>query len=185
MTLPPHTREDDGEQRLGAISPPIPNRAKPATTRTTVSATRTRNARTWLRSSLRVTSRNAAISGTNRARSTFLDFAKDSDLLRFRNGNAPRSHLPVLQFEDKYRETRGAYVGSGADANTPNLGPANPICPQRVPDTDGLPGNDQGKSFETPNPRSLPFYERQGFEVTGKAQAGVCPPITFMLRAAR
>jgi hypothetical protein len=28
-------------------------------------------------------------------------------------------------------------------------------------------------------------YERQGFEVTGRAQAGACPPVTFMLRAAR
>jgi hypothetical protein len=35
--------------------------------------------------------------------------------------------------------------------------------------------------LETPNP----FYRRHGFEVTGEAQAGTCPPITFMLRAAR
>jgi GNAT superfamily N-acetyltransferase len=39
--------------------------------------------------------------------------------------------------------------------------------------------------LETPNPRTIPFYERHGFEITGKAQAGACPPITFMLRAAR
>jgi ribosomal protein S18 acetylase RimI-like enzyme len=39
--------------------------------------------------------------------------------------------------------------------------------------------------LETPNPRNLSFYERHGFEVTGTAQAGMCPPITFMLRAAR
>ncbi len=39
--------------------------------------------------------------------------------------------------------------------------------------------------LETPNPRSVSFYERHGFEVTGKAQAGACPPILFMLRAAR
>ena len=39
--------------------------------------------------------------------------------------------------------------------------------------------------LETPNPRNLTFYERHGFEVTGAAQAGKCPPITFMLRAAR
>ena len=37
--------------------------------------------------------------------------------------------------------------------------------------------------LETPNPRTVPFYQRHGFEVTGKAQAGTCPPITFMLRA--
>jgi GNAT superfamily N-acetyltransferase len=39
--------------------------------------------------------------------------------------------------------------------------------------------------LETPNPRTIPFYERQGFEITGQAQAGDCPPITFMVRAAR
>jgi ribosomal protein S18 acetylase RimI-like enzyme len=39
--------------------------------------------------------------------------------------------------------------------------------------------------LETPNPRTISFYQRHGFEVTGEAQAGACPPITFMLRAAR
>jgi ribosomal protein S18 acetylase RimI-like enzyme len=39
--------------------------------------------------------------------------------------------------------------------------------------------------LETPNPRTIPFYQRHGFEVTGEAQAGTCPPMTFMLRAAR
>jgi ribosomal protein S18 acetylase RimI-like enzyme len=36
--------------------------------------------------------------------------------------------------------------------------------------------------LETPNPRNISFYQRHGFEVTGVAQAGDCPPITFMLR---
>ena len=39
--------------------------------------------------------------------------------------------------------------------------------------------------LETPNPRTIPFYQRHGFEVTGEAQAGTCPPITFMMRAPR
>jgi hypothetical protein len=39
--------------------------------------------------------------------------------------------------------------------------------------------------LETPNPRTIPFYERHGFEVTSVAQAGACPPVTSMLRAAR
>jgi ribosomal protein S18 acetylase RimI-like enzyme len=38
--------------------------------------------------------------------------------------------------------------------------------------------------LETPNPRTISFYKRLGFEVTGEAQAGACPPVTFMLRAA-
>jgi ribosomal protein S18 acetylase RimI-like enzyme len=37
--------------------------------------------------------------------------------------------------------------------------------------------------LETPNPRTISFYERHGFEVTGEAQAGACPRIVFMLRA--
>ena len=38
--------------------------------------------------------------------------------------------------------------------------------------------------LETPNPRTVPFYQRHGFEVTGTAQAGACPPISLMLRPA-
>ena len=39
--------------------------------------------------------------------------------------------------------------------------------------------------LETPNPRTIGFYQRHGFEVTGEAQAGTSPPVTFMLRAPR
>jgi ribosomal protein S18 acetylase RimI-like enzyme len=39
--------------------------------------------------------------------------------------------------------------------------------------------------LETPNPRTISFYETHGFEVTTQAQAGTCPPVTLMLRAAR
>jgi GNAT superfamily N-acetyltransferase len=39
--------------------------------------------------------------------------------------------------------------------------------------------------LETPSPRTIPFYERYGFQVTGEAQAGACPPIAPMLRSAR
>jgi ribosomal protein S18 acetylase RimI-like enzyme len=52
-------------------------------------------------------------------------------------------------------------------------------CLQIVDDTN-LPAY-----LETTNPRTIPFYQRHGFEVTGEAQAGTCPPITFMQRAAR
>jgi GNAT superfamily N-acetyltransferase len=38
--------------------------------------------------------------------------------------------------------------------------------------------------LETPSPRNITFYERHGFAVTGEAQAGQCPPVTFMSRAA-
>ena len=51
-------------------------------------------------------------------------------------------------------------------------------CLAMFADTDRLP-----TYLETPNPRTISFYERHGFKVTGTAQAGGCPPITFMLRA--
>jgi GNAT superfamily N-acetyltransferase len=50
----------------------------------------------------------------------------------------------------------------------------------RIADVDHQPAY-----LETPSPRSIPFYERHGFEVTGEARAGACPPVTSMLRAAR
>lgn len=34
-------------------------------------------------------------------------------------------------------------------------------------------------------PRTIPLYERHDFELTGQAQAGSCPPVTFMLRPSR
>ena len=49
-----------------------------------------------------------------------------------------------------------------------------------IVDESGLPA-----FLETPNPRTIPFYERHGFEVTAQAKAGTCPPMTLMLRAAR
>ena len=39
--------------------------------------------------------------------------------------------------------------------------------------------------LETPNPRTVPFYERHGFRVTRVSQAGTCPPVTSMLRPAQ
>jgi ribosomal protein S18 acetylase RimI-like enzyme len=44
-------------------------------------------------------------------------------------------------------------------------------------DASGLPAY-----LETPNPRTVPLYERHGFAVTGVAQAGDCPHMTLMLR---
>lgn len=49
-------------------------------------------------------------------------------------------------------------------------------CLARV-DADRMPAY-----LETPNPRTVPLYERHGFEVTGEAAAGSCPPVTAMLR---
>jgi hypothetical protein len=38
--------------------------------------------------------------------------------------------------------------------------------------------------LETPNPRTVRFYERAGFGTTGVARAGACAPITPMGRPA-
>jgi ribosomal protein S18 acetylase RimI-like enzyme len=45
----------------------------------------------------------------------------------------------------------------------------------------------EGKAayLESSNPRNIPFYERHGFEVMGKIQAGSSPAITPMLRRPR
>jgi ribosomal protein S18 acetylase RimI-like enzyme len=45
-------------------------------------------------------------------------------------------------------------------------------------DVRGLPS-----FLETPNPRTVPFYERHGFVIQGYAQSGSCPPVALMLRA--
>jgi len=50
-------------------------------------------------------------------------------------------------------------------------------CLDKIAEADQLP-----IYLETPNPRTISFYERHGFEVTRIAQSGRCPPITFMLR---
>jgi GNAT superfamily N-acetyltransferase len=47
-------------------------------------------------------------------------------------------------------------------------------------DADDLP-----TYLETPNPRTVPFYERHGFRLIGTAQAGACPPVALMLRERR
>ena len=39
--------------------------------------------------------------------------------------------------------------------------------------------------LETPNPRTIAFYERHGFVVTAESQSGGCPPVISMIREAR
>lgn len=50
----------------------------------------------------------------------------------------------------------------------------------QIVDGDHLPAY-----LDTPNPRTVPFYERHGFAVTGEWAAGDCPPVMSMLRPAR
>ena len=39
--------------------------------------------------------------------------------------------------------------------------------------------------LETPNPRTVAFYERHGFVLTAESQSGGCPPVISMVREAR
>ena len=84
-------------------------------------------------------------------------------------GHRPLQQLRAAEIDAFYVALQGR--GLGGQLMRP--------CLQIVDDTN-LPAY-----LETTNPRTIPFYQRHGFEVTGEAQAGTCPPITFMQRAAR
>jgi ribosomal protein S18 acetylase RimI-like enzyme len=69
----------------------------------------------------------------------------------------------------------------GVDADVQGAGRGSHLmtdCLRAVDRTD-LPAY-----LETPNPRTIGFYERHGFRVTGATETEQCPPITFMLRQA-
>lgn len=80
--------------------------------------------------------------------------------------NGPHWYLPWLAVDPPYQ-------GKGLGGRLLDRGLA------RV-DADHLPA-----FLETPNPATVAFYERHGFSVVGVAQAGGCPPVTSMVRAAR
>jgi ribosomal protein S18 acetylase RimI-like enzyme len=79
--------------------------------------------------------------------------------------SAPHWYLPWLAVDPA---RQGGGLGSRLLAR----------CLARV-DADRLPAY-----LETPNPRTVAFYERHGFAVIGTSQAGASPPITSMLREA-
>ncbi|BEP16268.1 GNAT family N-acetyltransferase [Acidothermaceae bacterium B102] len=83
-----------------------------------------------------------------------------------RHPSYPHWYLPWLGVDAAHQGQ-----GLGSRLMTP--------CLERV-DADHLPAY-----LETPNPRTLPFYARHGFDVVGTAQAGACPPLWLMSRAAR
>jgi GNAT superfamily N-acetyltransferase len=67
----------------------------------------------------------------------------------------------------------------GVDARLQGAGLGGALLARSLQAVDetGLPAY-----LETPNPRTIPFYERHGFRVTGSTTTEYCPPITFMLR---
>jgi GNAT superfamily N-acetyltransferase len=70
------------------------------------------------------------------------------------------------------------WFGVTASSQGSGLGGALMVDCLRVVDETGLPAY-----LETPNARTISFYERYGFQVTGSTHTRDCPVITFMLRA--
>jgi len=69
------------------------------------------------------------------------------------------------------------WFGVKADAQGFGLGGTLMGNCLRVVDETRLPAY-----LETPNPRTISFYERYGFQVTGATHTKDCPVVTFMLR---
>ncbi|MEP7035459.1 MAG: GNAT family N-acetyltransferase [Actinomycetota bacterium] len=67
----------------------------------------------------------------------------------------------------------------GVEADLQGTGRGSSLMAEclRAVDQTGLPAY-----LETPNPRTIPFYERCGFHTTGSTLTEQCPAITFMLR---
>jgi GNAT superfamily N-acetyltransferase len=69
------------------------------------------------------------------------------------------------------------WFGVDADAQGTGLGGGLMTACLGAVDQTALPAY-----LETPNPRTVPFYERHGFRVTGSTLTEHCPVVTFMLR---
>jgi len=67
----------------------------------------------------------------------------------------------------------------GVDAGVQGTGLGSTLLARSLEavDDSGLPAY-----LETPNPLTIPFYERHGFRVTGSTRTEDCPTVTFMLR---
>jgi ribosomal protein S18 acetylase RimI-like enzyme len=102
-----------------------------------------------------------------------------------REGVSPEKHEDTFAVLEQMDQAHPSYAHwylpwLGVDAGRRGAGLGSELLKQclAVVEADHLPA-----FLETPNPRTIPFYERHGFEVTSVAQAGACPPVTSMLRA--
>ncbi len=77
----------------------------------------------------------------------------------------------------KYPHWYLPWFGVGARVQGSGLGATLMVDCLRAVDETGLPAY-----LETPNPRTISFFERFGFRVTGSTESRDCPVITFMLR---
>ncbi len=100
---------------------------------------------------------------------------------------APASHADTFDVLEQMASAHPTYphwylalVGVDPAHQGRGLGSRLLAAGLRHVDADHLPAY-----LETPNPNAVPLYERHGFVVSGRAQAGTCPPIVSMVRPAR
>jgi ribosomal protein S18 acetylase RimI-like enzyme len=113
--------------------------------------------------------------------------ADDPIIAALSNGVPPEQHadtFAVLEQMDAAHPTFPHWYlpWLGVDPTRRGTGLGGELLEQclAIVDADRLPAY-----LETPNPRTISFYQRHGFEVTDIATAGECPPVTSMLREAR
>jgi ribosomal protein S18 acetylase RimI-like enzyme len=90
---------------------------------------------------------------------------------------APERHQPLFSIAEQMDAAHPRYPHwylpwLGVDPFAQGRGVGSELMEHglRTVDADGLPAY-----LETPNPRTIPFYERHGFEVTGEASAEPVP----------
>ncbi|HEU0237832.1 MAG TPA: GNAT family N-acetyltransferase [Micromonosporaceae bacterium] len=103
-----------------------------------------------------------------------------------RGSVAPAKHADLFAVLDQMNEAHPAFAHwylpwFGTDPSAQGRGRGSALMTHclSIVDVEAVP-----VYLETPNPRTIPFYRRHGFDVTGTFQAGACPPLTGMLRPA-
>lgn len=102
------------------------------------------------------------------------------------DGVAPEQHEETFSVLEQMDRAHPAFehwylpwLGVVLDAQGSGLGGRLLEHGLAIVDRDHLP-----VYLETPNPRTVSFYERHGFVVSAESQAGRCPPVISMLRDA-
>jgi len=100
---------------------------------------------------------------------------------------APEKHAEMFSVLEQMDEAHPRYahwylpwLGVHADKQDRGLGGALLAASLEYVDLGGLPAY-----LETPNPRTIGFYERHGFVVAGGTESPHCPRLTFMRREGR
>jgi GNAT superfamily N-acetyltransferase len=94
----------------------------------------------------------------------------------------PDTMVALQQMEAAHPRFRHWYLpwlGVDGASQGAGLGGALLVESLKAVDDSALPAY-----LETPNPRTVPLYERHGFRVTGSTETQDSPPIVFMLREA-